>query len=764
MSLPSEPAPFPGARRASVAPYPAQDHETGAGLGWIGQAPDLRRIYMAFRRRLRLATTLAVFVLVAVVAATLLMTPKYTATATVMLDPRKVDVSGTVQGVVSSLTTGIPTDTSVVDTEVTVLQSRDLAERVVTALKLDQDQEFNDALKPATLITPVMKALQNLLSPPPAPGTAAASIAAQKAHEKIVDNVLKDLDVKRDGLTYAIDISFDSEEAQKATLIANTWADKYLTEQLETKFQATQQANEWLSSHLTELRGEVQTANAAVEQYKIAHNLLTSGTTTLTEQEISNYNQQEALARTQQAEDEAALKAARAQLAGGSNGGDVGVALDSPVIQQLRSQRAVVSRNVTDMAGKYGPRHPDLLKAQRELDDIDAQINDEIKRVISNLQAKAATSQARTASIQGTIGGAKGSLAANSRASVELAQLESNATAVSTLYQSFLDRFKETSSQPGVGQTDAHVVSRAKIPPKPSFPVLWLNLALGIILAGCAAVGAVIVAELLDTGLTTAEDVERRLDIPHLGSLPLLSSVAEARNTLPPVEYVVEKPLSGFSEAFRALRTSIKYSRVGEQVKTVVLTSALPGEGKTTTAVCLGRSAAQAGDRVVIVDCDLRRRNINKLIGAEAEQGLLEVLNGQAKLQDVLLQDRETGAYVLPLAKSSFTPRDVFGTAAMDRLLQSLREHFDLIILDTAPSLAVADTRVLASKADAVVFLARWRKTPTKAVEAALKQLSGSGAHIAGLALTQVNMVEQGRYGYGDPGYYYAEYKKYYAA
>ncbi|MDX5392416.1 MAG: CpsD/CapB family tyrosine-protein kinase, partial [Caulobacteraceae bacterium] len=190
----------------------------------------------------------------------------------------------------------------------------------------------------------------------------------------------------------------------------------------------------------------------------------------------------------------------------------------------------------------------------------------------------------------------------------------------------------------------------------------------------------------------------------------------------------------------------------------------LPGEGKTTTSVCLARSAAQQGHRVLLVDCDLRRRSVNRLMGKEPDKGLIEVLAGEASLSDVLQVDGVTGVQLLPLAKSSLTPKDVFGSAAMDRLLDELRRSYDLVILDTAPVLPVADTRVLAPKADAVVFLARWRKTPEHAIQNAFRQLLGTGAHLGGVALTQVDMKMQQKYGYGDPGYYYAEYKKYYVS
>jgi capsular exopolysaccharide synthesis family protein len=252
------------------------------------------------------------------------------------------------------------------------------------------------------------------------------------------------------------------------------------------------------------------------------------------------------------------------------------------------------------------------------------------------------------------------------------------------------------------------------------------------------------------------------LDTACLGSIPLLASVDET--TLSPIDHVVAKPLSGLSEAFRNLRASVVYSRLGEPVKVVAVTSALPGEGKTTTAVCLGRVAALQGSRVIVVDCDLRRRTVNRLLRSEPTNGLLEVLSGEATLQDAVSVDGETGAHFLALAKSAFTPKDVFGTPAMDRLLAELRARYDFVILDTAPVLPVADTRVLAPKADAVIFLARWRKTPQQAIEAAFRLLAGTGVHIGGVALTQVDMEKQSKYGYGDPGYFYAEYKKYYVS
>lgn len=730
--------------------------------GALMRAFDVHQLLATFRRRLKLFLALALLVFVVVVVLTLRATPLYTSTASVMIDNRTEQVVDT-----EAVLSGLPADTATVDTEVEVLKSRQLAERVVAALDLDQDPEFNSALREPGLFGQITGGVRSLFgaAAPDAADAQLSEIEAQKQRERVVDTVRERLEIRRVGLTYVMGVSFTSPNPEKAARIANAFAENYLLEQLQAKFEATRQANAWLNSRLAEIRTEVIEAETAVEQYRNANNLLSASGATLTEQEISTYNTQLATVRAQQAEDEARLATARQQLARGSTGEDVGEALGSTVVQQLRARRAEVSGRVADLSSRYGPRHPDMVRVERELADIDAQIQAEIGRIVSNLEARVQVSRQRTASMQGSLAGARGTLAANNNASVRLNELQRNAESSRTLYQGLLDRFKETTSQEGLEESDARIVSRAIIPTAPSSPNVPLNLALGLILAVAAGAGAVVLSEMLDAGMSTGEDVETKLGLPHIGSVPLVSSVADAKDLgLAPADYLLAKPLSAFSEAIRALRTSILFSRVGRPVRLVMVTSTLPGEGKSTTAVCLARSAAQAGQSVVIVDCDLRRRAVNRLFGVEPESGLLDVLNGTTSLEAALYLDAASGAHVLPLTNNSFTPKDVFNSEAMDTLLTRLGQTFDLVILDTAPVLAVADTRILASKADTVVFLTRWRTTPQKAITNSLKLLNKAGAHVAGVALVQVDMKAQARYGYGDAGYYYGAYKSYYTA
>jgi polysaccharide biosynthesis transport protein len=726
------------------------------------QSVDLHRLIALFRRRLPLFLAVALLVMVASVVVTVRATPLFTATSSLTIDTRSQNVVDT-----KAVLSGLSPDTGVVDTEIEILKSRQLADRVVDALNLDEDPEFNTALrKPGPLQTVVGAA--SALFGAAAPDAARDRMTAQdqqREKDKVVDKVLSRLSVRRAGLTYVMSVGFTSEDPAKAAQIANTYAERYLLEQLEAKFAATRQANAWLNTRLADLRAEVQQAEAAVEQYRASNNLLSASGATLTEQEISAYNQQLATVRATQAEAEARLRTARAQLAAGSNGEDVGEALGSQVVQTLRARRAEVSGRVAELSSRYGPRHPDMLRAERELADIDAQIQAEIRRIISNLEAQVQVARERTQSMAGSLGSARGTLAVNNAAGVRLNELQRNAESVRTLYQSFLNRFQETTGTEGLQESDARIVSLAAIPTRPTWPNVPLNMAVGLGLALAAGVAAVVLATMLDTGVLTSEDVEHKFGLPHLGSVPLLASVADPEDRdETPADHVVKKPLSSFAEALRAMRASILLSRIGQQVKVVTLTSALPAEGKTTTALCLARVAAQSGLRVILVDCDLRRRNVNRLLGMEPEVGLVEVLNCSIPLEQALTHDAATGSMILPLAKDSFTPRDVFGSAAMDELMVRLRRDFDLVILDTAPVLAVSDTRLVAANSDAVVFLARWKKTPEKAIAAALKVLEQSGAHVAGVGLTQVDMKAQARYGYGDAGYYYGEYKKYYAA
>jgi len=507
----------------------------------------------------------------------------------------------------------------------------------------------------------------------------------------------------------------------------------------------------------------VQQAKSAVEAYKADNNLLTMGSTTLTEQDMQNLTQQYAAARDKVTADEARLGIARAQLERGGTGEDLAEALASPVVQNLRAQLAVVSRSIADLRSSYGEAFPDVQKALRQEAALKAELRSEVNRIVANLQTQVDVARQNRDELAANLSQARERLTQNNQAQVKLNELEQNALALNNLYLSFVTRLKETGNTEGMEQTDARLVSPANVPATPAYPRTALNLALGLTLAFAAGCAAVAICEVLEHSLSTGEDIVRTLDTPHLPAIPSLASTLpkNRQEARPPFEYILKFPFSGFAEAFRTLRASL-LGGTREGSKVVAITSSLPGEGKTTVSICLGRVLGMAGTSVVVVDCDVRRRGINRIFTEQPRVGLIELLEGKAKLDHVLQLDPESGAYFLPLARTRNTPKDIFGTEAMDRVLERLREEFEIIILDTPPVLAMADTRVLAPKADMVIMLAHWRQTPRKAVQAALHTLHAVGANIAGVALTRVDQRKQAEHGYGDAGHYYRSYEKYY--
>jgi len=708
---------------------------------------DVHGIIAAFRRRLKLFVVVAAAVFAATALITLQQTPKYTAMARIVIDQRKQATVIKDQEVVSNL----PAESSAVDTEVEILRSRSIAERVANDANLFQAKA--EAKKKPSLFKSLLGYIVPSVNKAPDP---------QIERETLVDEVLEGVDVARAGDTYMIDVSYSASDPARAALLANSFAKEYINDQIDSRYNLTQQASEWLSGRLAALRKQADEADAAVQSYKAANNLVAAQGSTIAEQEVSGLDQQLALARAELAEKEALLSTARGQLKRGSTGEDLGAALDSPVIQQLRQQRAVISQKAADLEGRYGDRHPDLLKSRRELIDLDAQIHSEVTRIISNLEAQVEVARQHAGSIMGSLSQTRNQLSGNARASVRLNELQRNSDSASAVYQSFLDRYKQASAQVGMQQSDARVVSAAKIPTSPSSPRIGLNFALGLIIALLLGIVAVVIAEMFDTGLSAPDDIELELGVPALAVIPTLDSVHPADNAdaamLSPEKYVVKYPLSQFAEAFRSLRAAIRMCRAGQKTKLVAITSSVMDEGKTTTAVALVRIAALAGDRVILVDCDLRHRGVNIMLPEEREAGLVELLSGTAALADIIVHDAESGADILPLGRSPFTPRDLLASDAMQEVLGQLSRSYDLVILDTPPVLAVSDTRGFVDKVDAVVVLARWSKTPRKVIQQTLRILNGSGAYIAGVVLSRADYKQLSAYGSGGSDYYYGDY------
>jgi succinoglycan biosynthesis transport protein ExoP len=726
------------------------------GLAAEPDSLDFAAVFEAARRRYPVFLVGFFVTLALAVMLILSQKPAFTASSSVMMDPRQLRLFEA--NISPSVSADQSLSTEAVATQVALIESRGMAEQVVDQLHLDKDPRLG-ASSPG-LRNQLVRAVLGRVGD--APATPVLSQEDKRA--AAVAEVMNHLDVQRLGLTYVINISFTSPAADRAADVANAYAAAYLQQSLQNKSDANRQAGGYLESRVRELSDQAASDAAAVQQYKIAHNLLGAEGATLTQQEISNLNQQVASARAEAASDQARLDTARAQVSKGSNGDDVGAVLGSPVVETLRSQRAQVSGQLAELNGRYGPRYPDVLKAQQQLQDLDLQIRAEIQRVISNMQATSQVSARRLTSLEGALNQSRGTLATDTRSTAGLMQLQQRAAASQTLYDSYLARFKEIMTSAGTEQSDARILSRAQIPNKPSSPRLLLDAALAVIVASIFGFIAGVVAEIMDQSFGNGLEIERRLHAPCIGSIPLLASVAKGAR-LAPVEYIVANPFSVFAESFRNLKVSILQSRAAPGPSTILaVTSPLSGEGKTTTSVCLGETSSLQGARTIVVDCDLRRRALQKFVQQGPQLGLVEVVHGEASLEDAIVVDALTGVHYLPLSHGKLTATDIFGSVAMDALLDQLRSRYDFIILDTAPLLALADARTLAAKSDAVILLCGWRKTPEDAVKSAIRLLRAAGAPLVGVSLTRVDVRKQAAHGYGDSAYYYREADGYHAS
>jgi capsular exopolysaccharide synthesis family protein len=329
----------------------------------------------------------------------------------------------------------------------------------------------------------------------------------------------------------------------------------------------------------------------------------------------------------------------------------------------------------------------------------------------------------------------------NSNASERLQDLERQATESREIYESYLERYQNFADQTQFSGSSARLLSHAALPTAPSSPQLRIALALALGLGLLLGFGAGALAELFDHSVKNADDLEAKVGYPAIASIPTISK--RMMRQMPPAErhpsgYLVGRPMSAFTEALRVLRTVIVYSKLDFSVKVVAVTSALPDEGKTTISMCLARVAAMSGQKVCVVDCDLRKQSINDVIDIETDVGILQVLAGEAPWRSAIVSDPSSDAHVLPVAASGFTPRDVFGSEAMGRLISDLREHYDLVILDCAPILAVAETRILVGQADTTVLIARAGRTAIGAMRAAVAQTEAANGKVLGIALNYV--------------------------
>jgi capsular exopolysaccharide synthesis family protein len=693
-------------------------------------ADVIRTAREVVRRRFLVLLVVAGLITVIGVTLSFLITPVYTGVTRIQIDPTRNPMNRNANDAQNQLAS------EAIETEVSVINSDAVARSVVERLSLDRDAEFTKGLDEAIQKGQLTKAGRM---------------------DAVVTRVHSHLAVSREKLTYIIGINFTSTDPVKAARIANAFATAYLDAKVGGNIGTAERQFAFYQKRLDELADEARAADAKVAQYKSEFGILSGNQdqrqTTIVDQQIAPLATQLAVADAASAEAKAKLAMAQSQVRSGRLD-SVSEVLTSSTIVDLRAQRAQVLRALGEIEDRYGPRHPETSRVRDQLTHIDQQLREESTRVVRALQSNAASANAQAASLRSDMGKLENKQVASVRASVVADSLQREADSAHTAYDRMAQLAFETRQQSQNSIAQAKIIDAAEPPQAPSWPNRPLLMLLSLIVGVGAGIATITVQELMVSGMRSVEDVEGELGVPLLGAIPAMRKVAR------PADLLIEKPTSQFAEALRNARASIMGVKTDTRPKVIALTSALPSEGKTTTALSLARTMAINGQRTVIVDVDVRRAQLRQILGVASNgPGTIELLKNEVTLDEAIEPSGLENLDQIIVNKPYFSSENLFGNDQMPNILEALAARYDVIVLDLPPLLGLADGRFLAALADAVVMVIKWDATPQHAVGSALNSLRQDGSNVIGAIYT---MVDSSSESVGAYYYYSKKYSAYY--
>jgi polysaccharide biosynthesis transport protein len=612
-----------------------------------------------------------------------LATPIYSASVQLLIDPRKQAIER------DAVISGLPLDSASIESEVTRIRSFVIAKRVVHSLHLDKDPEFvgepGESLWSVLLskIWPIQPDVQSSTTESmeadllrsrgstPIPSADPLTLLA-------IETVRDSTQVRRLGLTYAIEITFSSPNAIKAAKIADALAQAYLDEQLEVQLRAARRAADWLNERLVGLRQNMEMSARAVTQYKREHQILETNTGGVEKQQLSELSTQLVQARRNTLE---------------------------------RKARYDQSRILSDNNGGFN------LKTQYE---VALKQEEELEKSFHH----AAGEQARL-----------------DEESARLKDLEREAESNTLLYENYLQRFRETLGNKSLEHRESSVITPAETPESPSYPrrgvfffaAASLSLVLGAVTAKFL--------EMIKNGFSTTEEVENHVRCPVIATIQTLTDKDRTHNgqvlSLP--QYVAVKPTSRTGEAIRAIRFGIQLSDGEDPPRVVLFTSSVAGEGKSTLAHSFARSAAGAGQRVAFIDADLRHHSISETCGVASARGLSDYLLGSVPIDIVAKSLLDGRLLLIPAGTSNSNSPDMLGSAKMRDLVARLKESYDLVVVDAPPVVPVIDANVLAKLVDKIIYVIEWEKVPREVVARAIDTIGVHRDKVAGVILNKAN-------------------------
>jgi len=726
---------------------PLASHESGA-------REYLRILFK--RKWVVVACLVTIFSVVAI--ATLKTTPVYEAGGTIAIN--KPDTTLNFQNSATfSLDYYDPTE---LDTEVKILQSDLMAMQVIRELNLDRRPEF------AGQATPVPSPSLDLTTDPlqSDPSRASSMIGGFKGS----------LRVSLSPNTRIIEVHYRSPDPQMAANVVNTLMQTYVENNFKARFESTMQASDWLSKQLVDLQMKVETSQEKLVRYQKEHEILGADEKqNITMEKLNELNKELTAAESERMDKEALYRLvesgdpdAIASSASALEEGGTGSQSSSALLGSLRSKEADLKIQAADLSTQFGPSYPKLRQLNNQLKEIDSQIQGELKKIGGKVRGQYNAALQRENMLHTALDKQKQEANKLNESAIEYTLLKRDVDTNRQLYEGLLQKLKEAGVSAGLKSNNFRIVDSARPPTSPIEPNVPRNLLFAAILGLASGVGLAFLIEGLDNTVRTTEQAQMIAGVASLGMIPLGSkSAREGPNpkrlviasSKEAVELVTQvRPQSQMAESYRALRTSLLLSNLGSPPKVIIVTSALPQEGKTTTSINTAVVLAQKGVRVLLIDADLRRPSIHKTLGMGPHSGLSNVLTGSTTLEQAISRTSILpNLFVLPAGTPPPNPAELLASSNMRDVLNQLREHYDHIVIDTPPSLSVTDAVVLSPRADAVVLVIRSGQTTKQALRRSRDILMQVNAKVVGVLLNAVDLSSPDYY-------YYYEYRGKYAS
>ena len=649
------------------------------------------------------------------------------------------------------------------ETQVDILRSRSIAERVVDRLDLVRGAQVAPAAAPQSeaestgwqaLLDEHVLAWRSWRDasrdwrdwiPPEWRPQPAPAIAPRSPRATAAGRVIAGLHVSGGKESEVIIVGFRSTDPKEAAQIANAVAEAYIDFGLESRLSSANKATSWLGQRLEELRTKLAESERALSEFQSAEGLVdTASRENIISARLGSLTAELIKAQTRSSGSGARYGQLRELESRGTTDAAAALVLDNLLVTEAHRDVAEVERRVNELSERYGDKHPKMITARGDLTESKRRMADQVIKAIERARKEFEVARAQEVELQRHIDEQQVEMRSLSGKTFELAKREREVEANRNLYEAFLNRFKQADIAEDYDVTNVRIIDRAQVPSVPFAPDKRRMMSSALLVGLLIGLALAFLRHHLDRTFKSTEDVEAELDLPVLGTLGRVKISRRDK----PERYVHCEPGSAFSEAVNDVRTALQFSRVDNPPKILLVTSALAGEGKTTLASNLALALAKRG-ATLLLDGDLRRGRIDVLNDLGECPGLTDLVAAEVTLDEATHQDPDaTGLHLMTAGKTPPNPLEVISSSRFASALEEFRSTYEYIVIDGSPLLAVSDSLVLGHLVDGVVMVVQADKTTYDAARDALKRLLGAGIRPLGVVLQQVDLKRMQAYAY----------------